>query len=196
MDIRPGEQYTVRRKILQLFGASFWITDPQGKMVGFCKQKAFKLKEDLRIYTDESCSTELVTIKARSVIDFSATYDVTLPDGTALGSLRRKGLASTFLRDSWLIFDPKGKEVAQLSEQGNFVTILRRYIDWIALFSPQRFTLARTSGSAIASFRTHFNPFSYRLSISVLADDPELDDLMILVTGCLIAAIEGRQTGG
>lgn len=192
-DIRPGESYMIRRKVLKLFGAAFHIYDPQGKVVGYCKQKAFKLKEDIRIYTDESCSTELIVIKARSIIDFSTTYDVTLGDGTVLGSLRRKGMASSFLRDHWLVFDSQSREIANVKEDGDFLAFARRYIDLVNIISPQTFTMTKTDGTVIARFRQHFNPFVYRLSIAVEKDDPQLDDLVILAAGSILAAIEGRQ---
>lgn len=194
IDIRPGESYTIRRKVLKLLGAAFHIYDAQGRVVGYCKQKALKLKEDIRIYTDESCGTQLLVIKARSVIDFSAVYDVTLPDGRSIGSLRRKGMASTFLRDHWLVFNGEGRQIAELTEDGSFLAFARRYIDWVARLSPQKFTLTRTDGGGvIARYRQHFNMFVYRLSVAVEKDDPDLDDLMILTAGCLICAIEGRQ---
>ncbi|MFN0134159.1 MAG: hypothetical protein ACKVW3_16715 [Phycisphaerales bacterium] len=192
---QPGEQYTIRRKVLKLFGASFHVFAPDGSVVAFCKQKAFKLREDIRLYTDESCTTELLVIKARQVIDFSATYDVTLPTGQVLASLRRKGMASTFLKDSWLVFDPHGRELATLTERGNFLAFLRRWVDFVSLLSPQTFTLERAGKPSIAQYRTHFNLFVYRLGVSILADDPEIDDLVILACGCLIAAVEGRQQG-
>lgn len=195
---QPGEHYTIRRKVFKLFGAAFHVYDPSGKVVAYCKQKAFKLKEDIRLYTDETCTKELVVIKARSVIDFGATYDVTLADGTVVGSFRRKGLASTFVKDSWLVFGPGGNQIATLQEEGSFLAFLRRYVDLVAVFSPQRFRLCAGTGEdgpLIASYRTHFNLFVYRLSIAVMADDPQLDDLMILTAGCLIATIEGRQKG-
>jgi uncharacterized protein YxjI len=193
-DIRPGESYTIRRKVLKIFGAAFHIFDPHGKVVGYCKQKAFKFREDIRIYTDESCSTELIVIKARSIIDFSSTYDVTLSDGSSLGSLRRKGMSSTFLRDHWLVFDRTGAQIAQITEDGNFLALARRWIDFVSLIAPEKFTLSRTDGTVVARYRQHFNPFIYRLSIAVERDDPQLDDLVILAAGCLLCAIEGRQT--
>jgi uncharacterized protein YxjI len=195
-NMEPGESYTIRRKVLKIFGAAFHIYDPQGRLVGYCKQKAFKFKEDIRIYTDESCSAELLVIKARSIIDFGATYDVTTPEGLVVGSFRRKGLASTFLKDSWLLFDAGGQEMAALTEDGSLLAFLRRYIEYISLLSPQKFTLTRSDGTALARYRQHFNPLIYRLSVAVLADDARIDDLMLLAAGCLIAAIEGRQSGG
>ncbi|MCC6661527.1 MAG: hypothetical protein IT437_11645 [Phycisphaerales bacterium] len=196
LDIKAGEAYTIRRQVFKIFGAAFHVYDPAGAVVGYCRQKAFKLREDIRIYTDETCATEFIVIKARSIIDFSSTYDVTLPDGTSLGTLRRKGLSSTFFKDSWQVFAPGGEHLADLKEDSGFMAVLRRLHEVVALFSPQRFTLARVGGAPVAAYRQHFNPFIYRLSIATFADDPDLDDLMILAAGCLIAAIEGRQSGG
>jgi len=87
------DRYTIRRKVLQLFGASFHIHDAQGRVVGFSSQKAFKLREDIRIFADESRSRELLAIRARQVVDWSAAYDVV--DSTEerkVGTLRRKML--------------------------------------------------------------------------------------------------------
>lgn len=190
---RPGEQYTIRRKVLKLFGAAFHIYDENGSVVGYCKQKAFKLKEDIRLYTSESMSDPLLTLAARSILDFGATYDITMPDGTQIGSLRRKGLKSTFLRDEWLIFDDQGLEIGILKEKNMLMAILRRG-DFAVLF-PQRYEFFRTgSEEPVAMIRQHFNLFVYRLGLSVLKDDPELDELMLLGATCLIAAIEGRQS--
>ena len=94
-------QYIIRRKVLKIFGAAFHIYDMAGNLAFYSKQKAFKLKEDIRIYGDQAMTSELLCIKARGVIDLGMTYDVI--DSTTqqvVGSLRRKGLKS-ILRDSW-----------------------------------------------------------------------------------------------
>ncbi len=189
---KPGEQYTIRRKVLKIFGAAFHIYDEHGSLVGYCKQKAFKLKEDIRLYTDESLSEPLLTLAARSIIDFGATYDITLPDGTQIGSLRRKGLKSTFLKDEWLIFDDQGQEIGMLKEKSWFMAFMRR--GDLSAFFPQRYEFFKSgSEEPVAYIRQHFNWFVYRLGLSVLKDDEELDELLLLGATCLIAAIEGRQ---
>jgi hypothetical protein len=202
MTTAPGKEiYTIRRQVLRFFGAGFDITGEGGTPIGYCHQKAFKLKEDMRIFTDRTKSQELLRMKSRQVIDFGATYDVFLPSGEQIGSLRRKGLASSFIRDSWLVFDSGGRVIGALKEDSTFAALVRRFVDLAALIFPQKFNLRRTdaagkvddSAPPIATFRTHFNPFIYRLSIAVHAEDAELDDLMLLATGCLIAAVEGRQ---
>lgn len=190
----PGERYTIRRKILTVLGAKFHVYDEHNQVVAFCKQKAFKLREDIRLFTSEAMTSELLVLKARSIIDFGVTFDVTLPTGESLGSFRRKGVKSSFLRDEWLVFDPEGRQVATMSELGTFAPIARRYVDNAAAFLPQKYAMTRDADRReIARYRQHFNWFVYRLGVSVVGEDEHLDELLILAGGCLIAAIEGRQ---
>lgn len=192
--VRAGEHYTIRRKIFKLVGAAFHVYDASGNVVAYCKQKAFKLREDLQLFTDESQSTPLLRLQARQVIDFGATYDVSLPDGTMIGSLRRKGLKSSFVRDEWLVFDANEHEIAMAHELGGMAAFARRYIDYAAILLPQRYAVTRSSdGANLATFRQHFNPFVFRMSVAILMDDPDLDELILLAAACLVAAIEGRQ---
>ncbi len=196
MGVKPaaGEKYTIRRKVLKLFGAAFHVYDENGSVIGFCKQKAFKLKEDLKLYTGEDMTDMLLSLQALSVIDFSSTYTVKLPDGTSLGSLRRKGMKSSFVRDEWLMFDAEGTEIAMIRETGSVAPLARRYVNNAALLFPQKFELIRSSDSnLIAVFRQHFNPFIYRLGIAIREQDEGIDELFILGSACLISAIEGKQ---
>lgn len=188
----PGERYTIRRQVFRILGAGFDVYDAQGQPIGYCKQRALRLREDMRVYTDRSESTELLRISARQIIDLGATYDVKLPSGETIGSLRRKALKS-MLKDEWHIMDPSGRQIAVLVEDSMFKAIVRRFVDFGALLLPQRFSMTDGNGTRVATFRQHFNPIIYRLGISVHADHAELDDLMVLATACLLAAIEGRQ---
>jgi len=188
----PGERYTIRRKVFRLFGAGFHIYGPQGELVGFCNQKAFRLRESLMVYTDDSRSTELFHIGTEQIIDFGATYYVTLPTGERIGSCRRKGIKSMF-RDEWEVFDGEGKSVGVLMEDSGTLAMLRRVHEAFAALCPEKYVLRRHDGREIATLRTHFNWFIYRLGVGIREDDSELDDLMILALGCLIAAVEGRQ---
>lgn len=188
------EQYTIRRKFFKVFGAAFHVYDEHGSIIGYCKQKAFKLREDIRLYTGEDMNEMLLTLKTEKIIDFGATYSVTLPDGTSLGSLRRKGMKSSFVRDEWLVFNPDGQEVAKVRETGSFAPFARRYIDYANIFFPQRYEIIRASDSKVLSqLRQHFNPVVFRMGVAIVEQDEEIDDLLILGASCLIAAIEGRQ---
>ncbi|MFM7162389.1 MAG: hypothetical protein ACKO3P_18695, partial [Planctomycetaceae bacterium] len=96
-------EYQIRSRFLNLLHHDYRVFDQQEELIGFIRHKAFKLKEDIRVYTDETLSEERLSIKARQIIDISATYDVTeTRSGKSLGILQRKGLAS-LLRDTWVV---------------------------------------------------------------------------------------------
>src|SRR5262245_28238212 len=133
---QPGEKYTIRRQVLKIWGAGFHIYDDQGAVIGYCKQRAFRLREDFRLYTSEACSEELLRIGTQQIIDFGATYTVSLPSGQAIGSFRRKGMTSSFLRDEWVVMGPNGKELATILEDSSLLGFLRRYIDYVSLLFP------------------------------------------------------------
>ena len=189
-----GEAFTVRRKVFKLFGAAFHLLDQSGNVIGYSKQKAFKLKEDIRIYTDDSMQTELLTIQARQVIDWGASYDVFDPRaGQAVGSLRRKGWKSTLVRDEWSVFGPHGNEIGLVQEEGSVLAFLRRWVDFVSFLSPEKFQVL-VGGTPVARFRQHFNPFVYKLSVAFTPNMAQyIDPRLVLAGSILIAAIEGRQ---
>lgn len=189
---RPGEKYVLRRKFFRLFGAGFHVFDPQGSLVAYCEQKGWKLREDIRIYADEAKTRELLRISTPHIIDFSATYTVHAGDAT-LGSFKRAGLKSSFVRDEWMVFGPDGTQVGLLREDSTWKALLRRYLDYTSLFLPQRYSLTNPAGQEIGSFQQRFNPFIYQLGIACDLPDEVVDDLLILALACVVAAIEERQ---
>ena len=192
--MHENEQYLIRERIFKLLGNAFHIYSPTGNVVGYCKQKAFRMKEDLRIYGSESCSDEIMLIKARNIVDFGATYEVSLPDGTPLGSFTRKGFTSSFMRAHWLVNDENERAVGELVEQGGALTVMRRLLGPLCLLFPETVLLSRLdSGAEIARFRTTRNLFTKSIGVSIQKDDRQLDELLILAAGCLLCAFEKRD---
>ena len=190
----PIASYTIRQKVLKLLGAAFYVIDDTGEMLGFCNQKAFRLHEDIRLYTDQTKSEEVLSIRARSVIDFGATYDIHDDNGVLLGSARRKGLKS-IVRDEWLLFDADGREVARLKEDSGNLALLRRLLPAVEFLAPQKFNLLTPSGDLAARFEAQRNIFIYKLRVQAY-QTPEIDPQVVMALGFLLAAIEGRQNKG
>ncbi|MEQ8768516.1 MAG: hypothetical protein RL885_31715 [Planctomycetota bacterium] len=184
------DTYLIRRKILTIFGAKFHVYNSHDQVVLFSQQKAFKLREDIRVYTDESMREERLLIRARQIVDFSAAYDVVdAVDGQKVGAVRRKGFRS-ILRDSWELLDAMDNPIAQIQEDSTLMAILRRTIGSLI---PQKFH-ATANGRTLVRFRQHFNPFVLRLEVKLEPGaDEVLDRRLILGAGILLAAIEGRQ---
>ncbi len=185
-------EYTIRRKVFTLMGAKFHIYNREGALVGFSKQKAFKLKEDIRVYTDESMNTPLLSIAARSIIDFSAAYDVTdAKTNQKVGALRRKGMSS-IIRDEWDLLDVHDNPISKLREDSTQLALVRRFVP-LGNMVPQHYVLGDDTHQFV-DMRTHFNPFIHRMTVSVNADCP-FHPLLVLAGAILLVAIEGRQQG-
>lgn len=187
------DRYVVRRQVFKLFGAAFHVYDDRGNMVMYSKQKAFKLKEDIRLYSDDSMKVELLTISARSVIDFSAAYDVVDPaTGQKVGALRRKGFSS-IIRDAWQLLDVRDQPIGTISEDSMFAALVRRFIDAAAILFPQKFHV-EINGSTVCTFQQNFNPFVRKLTIDFTPDRNHLLDRRLgLAAAVLLQAIEGGQ---
>ena len=101
-----------------------------GQPFCFVRQKPFKFKEDIRFYTDEGRSTELMRIKARQRFDPRARYDVTAADGTKIGGIQ-KVFGRSLLRSTYTIFDGNDQEVAIATEKSLGVALFRRLVGFI-----------------------------------------------------------------
>jgi hypothetical protein len=184
-----GTQFTIRRKVFTLLATKFHVYSADGRLLGFCKQKAFKLKEDIRFYTDETMADERLVITARAVIDFSAVYDII--DGQTkqkIGVLQRKGLKSMF-RDEWAVLDENEYPIGMIREDDAWLALIRRTI---FKFLPQKYHMFDQTGRMLAEYQTHFNPFIHRMTVTVGRDCP-CNPLLTIAAGILLMAIEGRQ---
>src|SRR5512146_3013741 len=128
MHMNPAFQhnaYLLKRQVFALTG-KFRIYDAAENLLLFSEQKMFRLSEDIRVYGDEDKNREILMIKARQIIDFSAAYDVIdSVSGQKVGALRRKGWKS-LLRDEWEVLDVNDTVVGLLFEDSVNLALLRR----------------------------------------------------------------------
>ena len=185
--------YLLRRKVLKLFGGAFHVFDEAGELLFYSKLKAFRLKEDIRIWTDESCTAEALIIRARNVIDFSAAYEVVDPViNQRIGVLRRKGFKS-LLRDEWQVLDADEQLIGTLKEDSALSALVRRLHDGAALLFPQKYHLT-ADGKQVATFKQNFNPFVMKVTADFSEDtDLQLDRRLGIAAGLMLCAIEGKQ---
>lgn len=184
--------YLVRRKVFKLLGGAFHVFDPAGNVVLYSKQKAFKLKEDIRIYTGEDMGTEVLTIRTDQIIDLGATYHVhdSQQGGVRVGSLKRKGLKS-MLRDEWVILDPSGQEVGIIQEDSVALALLRRLmVGWLL---PQKY-YGTIGNNPVSVFTRNFNPLVSKMSLDFTMDTQgQLDRRLGIAAVIMLLAIDGKQ---
>jgi len=182
--------YLLKRQAIALTG-KFRFYDPMGNLVMFSEQKMFKLREDIRVYSDEAKTQEVLSIKARQFIDFSAAYDVVDTGmNQKVGVLRRKGLRS-LLRDEWEVLDADDNLKGLLFEDSIGLALLRRLV--LGHWLPQNYDI--TFGQTrVADLKQNFNLFRYELNLDFSMDiNRQLDRRLGIAAGTLLAAIEGRQ---
>ena len=194
-ELYEADSYMVRQKVLKLLGEEFHIysDDSMQQLIGYSKQKALKLKEDIRVYSDEQKSTELICIKARSIIDFGAGYDITdSQTGEAICGFKREGLKSLF-KDSWKVMDSSGNQIGTLGEDSGILALVRRFVPFASLLIPQEFVLSTGTGSIV--FTQKMNPLIHKMFVNNIQSSG-LDPRIVLAATMLLIAIEGRQGSG
>lgn len=184
------DRYLLKRQAFALTG-KFRYYDPLGNLVMFSEQKMFKLREDIRVFSDESKAQEVLQIKARQIIDFSAAYDVIdTAYNQKVGTLRRKGFKSIF-RDAWEVLDTNDQVIGKLFEDSPGLAMLRRLL--LGSLLPQNYDLT-INDQRVADLKQRFNLFRYELDVDFTFDTANILDRRVgLAAGILLAAIEGRQ---
>ncbi len=184
------DRYLAKKKIFSMFGNKFYVFDTQENLCFFVHQKAFKLKEAITVYRDEGKQHPVMTIQARSIMDFSGTYDVTdVQTGQVVGALKRQGLKS-MLRDEWHMFDANGTQIGTVMEDSMALAMIRRFLSNLV---PQGFTVT-VNGQEAATFQQNFNPFVAKYDIDLSrAEQCGLDKRLAVASVVLLLAIEGKQ---
>ena len=182
--------YLLKRQAIALTG-KFRFYDPAGRMVMFSEQKMFRLREDIRVYDGEDKAREVLSIKARQIMDFSAAYDVVDTElSQKVGVLRRKGLRS-ILRDEWEVLDANDRVIGQLFEDSVGMALLRRLL--LGSWLPQNYDMT-VGETRVADLKQNFNLFRYELNLDFSMDTTNrLDRRVGIAAGILLAAVEGKQ---
>ncbi len=186
------DRYLLKRQVFALTG-KLRFYNPQEQQVLYVEQKMFRLREDIRVYTDESKRQEALLIQARNIVDFNAAYNVIDPAyNQKVGALHRKGWRS-MMRDEWEILDGSDQVVGMLFEDSVGQAMLRRLL--LGSLLPQNYDI--TLGAVrVADLRQRFNLFAYQMDVDFSMDTGHLLDRRLgIAAATLLAIIEGKQQG-
>lgn len=141
---------------LLAIASQIYIRDANGSLMGYVKQKLFKLKEDINVFADESQTQLLFNIKADRVLDFSAKYNFTDGRGSYLGSIKRKGMRSIF-KASYEIYDPRDVQAMKINEENGWIKVIDSVVGEVPIlgmftgyfFNPS-YLVSRTNDTPVA----------------------------------------------
>ena len=185
---------------LLAIASQIYIRDADGQLLGYVKQKLFKLKEDINIFADESQTRLLFNIKADRMLDFSAKYNFTDATSNHLGSIKRQGMRSIW-RANYEIFDQSSNLVMIIKEENGWVKVVDSLIGEVPivgmftgyLFNPS-YVIANTGGTPVARLQKQPAFFEGRFRLSVLTPVSESDEVLILL-GALSMTLLERSRG-
>lgn len=116
----------------------FTALDSSGKTIAYVRQKMFKLKEAVSVFSDESKTTVLYKINANKWIDYNSSYIFTRGEGEEqIGRVGRKGRKSIW-NAHYEIFDIDDKQEFLIKEENPWVKVwdaLLCEIPLVGLFS-------------------------------------------------------------
>lgn len=100
----------------------FTAKDANGATIAYVKQKMFKLKEAISVFSNETQADVLYTIAADRVIDFNASYAFKNKSGNELGKVGRRGKKS-LLKAHYNIFDKNNQQEYTITEENPWAKV-------------------------------------------------------------------------
>lgn len=115
-NIWTQNQYRIRKKVVALVG-QYWIENGQGTILGYSRQKFLKIKEDIRVFTDDTMAQELFRISQENLVDSWGTFAVIdSPTNQTIGKIRRN-FASNYVWDEYQLLDANGQQYGKVAER-------------------------------------------------------------------------------
>ncbi len=194
--LRQKFRFVVNEYIFHLPGRD---GETPGEPICYVRQKAFKFKEDIRFYTDESMSAELMRIKARQRFDPRASYDVTAADGQRIGAIQ-KVFGASLLRSTYRIKGPGDEELAIAKEASVQVALFRRLVGFVPYLEnvanwlpiPYHFVFER-QGIEIGTYRRQLFKLRDTYTIDMSSDpDRTVDRRLVLAIAVGMDALQAR----
>lgn len=100
-----------------------YVMDATKNEVFYVKQKLFKLRDAINVFSDSKQTQQVATIQANSIIDFSARFQFTDVSGQPIGGIGRQGMRSLW-KATYDIFDAAGQAAGTMTEENPFAKIM------------------------------------------------------------------------
>jgi hypothetical protein len=196
-----GIQYplTLSFKILAL-ASQATVTDATGRTVLYTKQKMFKFREHVEIWTDSSRGTRLAEIKSNKVIDWSARYFSTDANGGEIGSVGRRGWRSIW-KAHYEAFNPGDNEPDfSIHEENPWAKVADSMLGEIPLlgilsgylFHPS-YLATRSDGRPAMKLTKQPAFFEGRFKIEKLGDMTPREELNLFLSFMMLVLLERKR---
>jgi uncharacterized protein YxjI len=175
------------------------VTDAQGNLLFYVKQKMFKLKEAVTVFADKEQMQPLFKINADRVIDISARYHLTDVSGRELGSVKRQGMKSLW-RARYDIFDGQGSPAFSISEENPWIKVIDAVVGEVPIvgmftgfvFNPS-YVVKNKHDAIIMRFKKQPSMFESKFRIESLIPISPEDEQRTILSILMMVLLERRR---
>ena len=176
-------------------GTRIRVSDAAGRPVAYARKKKFKLKEDVMVYENEDQNRLRLRLKADRVIDFSASYAVTGPNGEPIGAVSRQGMRSLW-KSAYGLADESGTQIGLIHEENTWVKVLDGLMESIPFadalggmfFNPAY--LVDLRGQTVLRVRKERSIFESKFTIEKLGNFSEGEEELLLAGTIMMVLLE------
>jgi len=177
----------------------FTARDAHGKNIAYVRQKMFKLKDDIEVFSNETRTQVNYRIKADKWIDFSTAYSFTDSKGVELGKVARKGWASLW-KANYDIIDQKQKPQYKIREENAWVKVADGLLGQIPIlsmftgyfFNPS-YIVMDSREQIVVRLKKESSFFGRRFTISQVKPTDADDDHRIMLSLMMLVLLERRR---
>jgi len=172
------------------------VTDANQANVCYVRQKFFKIKESIEVFTDQTRSKKLCDIKANKIIDFSATYNFFDNNGKAFGSVSRQGMRS-LLKAHYEIMED-GKPVMSIQEENPWVKLIDGMVGQIPIigaftglfFHPSYLVTRLNTGQPVLRIKKRAAFWESRFTMEKLGEMDSSDEMKVVLSTIMMVLLE------
>jgi hypothetical protein len=177
----------------------FIARDSKGIAIAYVRQKMFKLKEDVQVFSDETKSNQIYRIAADRIIDFNAVYSFFNNNEVKLGKVGRKGRKS-ILKAHYNIFDENDNNDYIIEEENPWAKFWDALLSEVPLlgiltgyfFNP-RYAIKNIDGKVIAKLTKERSFFGRTFRLDEIGEFEPGDDERVMLSTMMMTLLERRR---
>ncbi|HEX7392808.1 MAG TPA: zinc ribbon domain-containing protein [Thermoplasmata archaeon] len=182
-----GSHYRIRKKVIAIAN-QYWIEDGQKNNLGFSRQKIIRIKENIRVFSDDSMTTEVFRIQQEQIMDMWGTFAVVdSATNAVVGKLRRQALSSGYYKDEYLLLDVNGGQVGRVAERAGR-GLARKYLPGGSIVPEQ--LVVEFYGQPVAEIKQQFKVIGDSWEVDCSRVPPQFDRRTLISAMLLMGMIE------
>ena len=177
----------------------FNVKDTDGNTLAYVRQKMFKLKEAISVFSNENRSDLLYKINADRIIDFNASYSFTNANEEVIGSVGRKG-AKSLLKAHYEIFNQDNKQEFVINEENPWAKVGDAVLGEIPVvgmftgyFCNPRYAIKRADGTIVARLSKEASFMGRKFKLEKLSELNEKEGERMVLAIMMMSLLERRR---